>query len=238
MWGGGKRLASAISWHGRGIIGDVLGSPMRFVGRQSASPWTFAVFAALSPLIDTSQMWVAFAQILPLAMRIRWSLSLIFLDFKCVTMWIWRGWFRWDVHHAVSRNFWRCRQLRHSLPRQTYPACLLRFSITTWQMSWGRLLCYDFHTIDALGMGSVCHIYTIVHFFTRGSKVLPLFFLCKVSARWEQWQNEFWHCRAVARLDEEKLAWSGFAARARFSYHKKFSAKDVRSSALFPSPWR
>lgn len=50
-------------------------------------------------------------------------------------------------------------------------------------MSWGRLLCYDFHTIDALGMGSVCHIYTIVHFFTRGSKVLPLFFLCKVSAR-------------------------------------------------------
>ncbi|GEM_PF-2794079 len=33
-------------------------------------------------------MWVAFAQILPLAMRIRWSLSLIFLDFKYVTMWI------------------------------------------------------------------------------------------------------------------------------------------------------
>ena len=55
---------------------------------KSAKPWTFAVFAALSPLIDTSQMWVAFAQILPLAMRIRWSLSLIFLDFKCVTMWI------------------------------------------------------------------------------------------------------------------------------------------------------
>lgn len=27
---------------------------------------------------------MAFAQILPLAMRIRWSLSLIFLDFKCV----------------------------------------------------------------------------------------------------------------------------------------------------------
>jgi hypothetical protein len=61
---------------------------MRFVGRQSAEPWTFAVFAALSPLIDTSQMWVAFAQILPLVMRIRWSLSLIFLDFMCVTMWI------------------------------------------------------------------------------------------------------------------------------------------------------
>ena len=55
---------------------------------KSAKPWTFAVFAVLSPLIDTSQMWVAFAQILPLAMRIRWSLSLIFLDFKCVTMWI------------------------------------------------------------------------------------------------------------------------------------------------------
>ena len=61
---------------------------MRFVRRQSTSPWTFAVFAALSPLIDTSQMWVAFAQNLPLAMRIRWSLSLIFLDFKYVTMWI------------------------------------------------------------------------------------------------------------------------------------------------------
>ena len=30
----------------------------------------------------------AFSQILPQAMRIRWSLSLIFLDFKCVTMWI------------------------------------------------------------------------------------------------------------------------------------------------------
>ena len=45
----------------------------------------FAVFAVLSPLIDTSQMWVAFAQILPQVMRIRWSLSLIFLDFKCVT---------------------------------------------------------------------------------------------------------------------------------------------------------
>ena len=57
---------------------------MRFVGRLSAEPWTFAVFAALSPLIDTSQMWVAFAQILPQVMRIRWSLSLIFLDFKCV----------------------------------------------------------------------------------------------------------------------------------------------------------
>ena len=35
------------------IIGDVLFSPMRFVGRQSTEPWTFAVFAALSPLIDT-----------------------------------------------------------------------------------------------------------------------------------------------------------------------------------------
>ena len=34
---------------------------------------------------------VAFAQILPLAMRIRWSLSLIFLNFMCVTMWIVRG---------------------------------------------------------------------------------------------------------------------------------------------------
>ena len=67
------------------IIGNVLGRPVRFVGRQSAQPWTFAVFAALSPLIDTTQMWVAFAQILPQVMRIRWSLSLIFLDFKCVT---------------------------------------------------------------------------------------------------------------------------------------------------------
>lgn len=88
MWGGGKRLASAISLHGRSIIGNVLGSPMRFVGRQSAKPWTFAVFAALSPLIDTSQLWVAFAQIFLQVMRIRWSLFLIFLDFKCVTMWI------------------------------------------------------------------------------------------------------------------------------------------------------
>ena len=70
------------------IIGEVLGRPVRFVGRQSAKPWTFAVFAALSPLIDTSQMLVAFAQILPQVMRIRWSLSLIFLDFKCMTMWI------------------------------------------------------------------------------------------------------------------------------------------------------
>ena len=34
--GGDKRLASAISGHGRGIIGDVLGRPMRFFGRQSA----------------------------------------------------------------------------------------------------------------------------------------------------------------------------------------------------------
>lgn len=36
MWGGGKRLASAISLHSRSIIGDVLGRPVRFVGRQSA----------------------------------------------------------------------------------------------------------------------------------------------------------------------------------------------------------
>lgn len=49
-------------------------------------------------------------------------------------------------------------------------------------MSWGRLLCYDFHSIDALGMGSVSYLY-YRPFFTRGSKVLPLFFLCKVSAR-------------------------------------------------------
>lgn len=136
-------------------------------------------------------------------MRIRWSLSLIFLDFKCVTMWIWRGWFRWDVHHAVSRDFWRWQQLQHSLPRQTYPACLLRVSITTWQMTWGRLLCYDFHTIDALGMGSVCQIYTIVHFL-QGAARCSHYFSCA------------------------KLAWSGFAARARFSYHKNFSEKMAR----------
>lgn len=49
-------------------------------------------------------------------------------------------------------------------------------------MTWGRLLCYDFHSIDALGMGSVSYLY-YRPFFTRGSKVLPLFFLCKVSAR-------------------------------------------------------
>ena len=99
--------------------------------------------------------------------------------------------------------FWRWWQLRHSLPRQTYPACLLRFSITTWQMTWGRLLCYDFHTIDALGMGSVCHIYTIVHFL-QGAARCSHYFSCA------------------------KLAWSGFAARARFSYHKNFSEKMAR----------
>lgn len=237
MWGGGKRLASAISWHSRSIIGNVLGRPVCFVGRQSAKPWTFAVFAALSPLIDTSQMWVAFAQILPLAMRIRWSLSLIFLDFKCVTMWIWRGWFRWDVHHAVSRDFWRWWQLRHSLPRQSYPACLLRvYHHLTDDVGASTLLRFPLHWRTRNGQ-CVSYLY-YRPFFTRGSKVLPLFFLCKVSARWEQWQNEFWYCRAVAWLDEEKLAWSGFAARARFSYHKKNSEKDVRSSALFPSPWR
>lgn len=42
-------------------------------------------------------------------------------------------------------------------------------------MTWGRLLCYDFHTIDALGMGSVCHIYTIVHFY-KGQQGAPIIF--------------------------------------------------------------
>ena len=168
-------------------------------------------------------MWVAFAQILPQVMRIRWSLSLIFLEFKCVTMWIWRGWFRWDIHHAVSRDFWRW-QLRHSLPRQTYPACLLRFSITTWQMTWGRLLCYDFHTIDALGMGSVCHIYTIVHFL-QGAARCYHYFSCAISVQGESKTKRVLICRTAARYDVEKLAWSGFAARARFSYHKIFQKK-------------
>lgn len=49
-------------------------------------------------------------------------------------------------------------------------------------MTWGRLLCYDFHSIDALRMGSVSYLY-YRPFFTRGSKVLPLFFLCKVGMK-------------------------------------------------------
>ena len=58
-WGGVKcgAVTSALLRQSRdvaeAIIGDVLFSPMRFVGRQSTEPWTFAVFAALSPLIDT-----------------------------------------------------------------------------------------------------------------------------------------------------------------------------------------
>lgn len=170
-------------------------------------------------------------------MRIRWSLSLIFLDFKCVTMWIVRGSLRWDVHHAVSRDFWRWWQLRHSLPRQSYPACLLRFSITTWQMTWGRLLCYDFHSIDALGMGSVCHIYTIVHFL-QGAARCSHYFSCAKSVQGSAMS------KLVLPLPSRSLTWrrkvgmKRLCGKGRFSYHKKFSAKDVRSSALFPNPWR
>ena len=54
--------------------------------------------------------------------------------------------------------------------------------ITTWQISWGRLLCYDFHSIDALGMGSVCHIYTIVHFL-QGAARRSHYFSCAKSVQ-------------------------------------------------------
>ena len=115
-------------------------------------------------------------------MRIRWSLSLIFLDFKCMTMWIWRGWFRWDVHHAVSRDFWRWWQLRHSLPRQTYPACLLRvYHHLTDVMGSSPLLRFPHHWRTRNGQ-CVSYLY-YRPFFTRGSKVLPLFFLCKVGMK-------------------------------------------------------
>ena len=149
-------------------------SPVRFVGRQSAKPWTFAVFAVLSPLIDTSQMWVDFAQILPLAMRIRWSLSLIFLDFKCVTMWIWRGWFRWDVHHAVSRDFWRWWQLRHSLPRQSYPACLLRgYHYLIDDVGSSPLLRFPLHWRTQNGQ---CVIFILSSIFYKGQQGAPIIF--------------------------------------------------------------
>ena len=119
-------------------------------------------------------------------------------------MWIGRDRFRWDVHHAVSRDFWRWQQLRHSLPRQTYPACLLRvYHHLTDVVGSSPLLCYDLHSIDALGMGCVCHIYTVVHFL-QGAARCSRYFSCA------------------------KLAWSGFAARARFSYHKNFSEKMAR----------
>jgi hypothetical protein len=56
--------------------------------------------------------------------------------------------------------------------------------ITTCQMTWGRLLCYDFHTIDALGMGSVCHIYTIVHYL-QGAARCSHYFSCAKSVQGE-----------------------------------------------------
>lgn len=85
---------------------------------------------------------------------------------------------------------------------------------------------------------AVCVIFILSSIFYKGQQGAPIIFPVQSQCKARQWQNSFCHCRAVAWLDEEKLAWSGFAARARFSYHKKKSEKDVRSSALFPNPWR
>lgn len=97
-------------------------------------------------------------------------------------MWVWRGWFRWDVHHAVSRDFWQWQQLRHSLPRQTYPARLLRFPspLDRWR---GVVSSATISTPLTHLEWAVCIIFILSSIFTRGSKVLPLFFLCKVGMK-------------------------------------------------------
>jgi len=73
------------------IVGDVLVAPCALSEGRAHSLGLLQYTLALSPLIDTAQLWGGLAQILPLVMRTRWSLSLIFLDFMCVTMWIYRG---------------------------------------------------------------------------------------------------------------------------------------------------
>lgn len=114
-------------------------------------------------------------------MRIRWSLSLIFLDFKCVTMWIWRGWFRWDVHHAVSRDFWRWWQLRHSLPRQTYPACLLRvYHHLTDIVGSSPLLRFPLHWRTRNGQ---CVSYLYYRPFLQGAARRSHYFSCAKSVQ-------------------------------------------------------
>ena len=94
-WGSGGAMAGALLRHSRdvakAILGDVLITPCALSEGRAYSLELLQYTLALSPLIDTAQMWGGLAQILPLVMRTRWSLSLIFLDFMCVTMWLYRG---------------------------------------------------------------------------------------------------------------------------------------------------